>query len=397
MMKFFCKCCQTEHPYSGFVYKLTNKLNSKWYIGSHSGCIDDGYLGSGIALRRAINKYGTKVFEREILFYSYSNQEYLLNIEEIILIKLKAREDPRSYNLKNKGIGQDPEIARRLNLGKKIPRHIVEKQRKALIESEKVKGSNNPRSQKVVRLDTEEVFEYGRLAAGAINGTEVGISEACHKGYTHRGIFWMFYDEWLELGRPLENPRYSESGKSKWRIVRLSDGQVFENASIAAREYNLSPSHLSESCNNINHSCGGHHWMKYNEWKKQGEPLKILSDFRSNNKYGYVIDMLSGTKYKSSIECSKETKISDVTICKHINNLIKNRRFISETEWIRIGLPILDQYFLTHQPREVINVETGKIFKSIKEAARSIKGSTPGLHTALKHKRKYKGVKFNYK
>jgi hypothetical protein len=40
-----------------FTYKTINKINNKYYIGVHStNDIKDGYLGSGVALKRAIRK-----------------------------------------------------------------------------------------------------------------------------------------------------------------------------------------------------------------------------------------------------------------------------------------------------------------------------------------------------
>lgn len=42
--------------YFGFVYKWTNRINGKMYIGSHAGTIDDGYVGSGRAFAAAIKK-----------------------------------------------------------------------------------------------------------------------------------------------------------------------------------------------------------------------------------------------------------------------------------------------------------------------------------------------------
>ena len=51
------------------IYKITNTINSKIYIGKHK-CddLDDGYFGSGKRLWIAINKYGLEnfVFHMEI-------------------------------------------------------------------------------------------------------------------------------------------------------------------------------------------------------------------------------------------------------------------------------------------------------------------------------------------
>lgn len=52
------------------VYKTTNLVNNKIYIGVHrTAKVDfDGYFGSGVALKRALKKYKKKNFIRETLF-----------------------------------------------------------------------------------------------------------------------------------------------------------------------------------------------------------------------------------------------------------------------------------------------------------------------------------------
>lgn len=46
-----------------FVYKTTNTINKKYYYGVHTTSdIDDGYMGSGVLLRRSIKKYGKESF-----------------------------------------------------------------------------------------------------------------------------------------------------------------------------------------------------------------------------------------------------------------------------------------------------------------------------------------------
>jgi len=53
-----------------YVYKTTNTLTNKFYIGMHStNTIDDGYLGSGTIIRRSIRKYGSTNHTREIMCY----------------------------------------------------------------------------------------------------------------------------------------------------------------------------------------------------------------------------------------------------------------------------------------------------------------------------------------
>lgn len=68
-----------------FIYKTTNLINGKIYVGQHStNNLDDGYLGSGTMINRAISKYGKENFKREVLEYCESSN---INEKEIFWIK----------------------------------------------------------------------------------------------------------------------------------------------------------------------------------------------------------------------------------------------------------------------------------------------------------------------
>ena len=87
-----------------FVYQTTNQINGKVYVGVHKTTnINDGYIGSGINLQRAIKKYGIENFTREILCFTETYSE-AFEIEELI-VDHNFVNSPNTYNMKLGGHG----------------------------------------------------------------------------------------------------------------------------------------------------------------------------------------------------------------------------------------------------------------------------------------------------
>ena len=84
------------------VYKTTNLVNNKIYIGVHSTKNpNDSYLGSGVALKRAIEKHGKENFTKEVLFIFESKQEAFAKETELVTDEFRSRDD--TYNMDTGG------------------------------------------------------------------------------------------------------------------------------------------------------------------------------------------------------------------------------------------------------------------------------------------------------
>lgn len=87
-----------------FLYKTTNVLTGRYYIGVHSTCdLNDGYLGSGTLLKASIRKYGRELHFREILEFAETREEVFLLEKQTVNLSLLA--DPMCLNLAHGGRG----------------------------------------------------------------------------------------------------------------------------------------------------------------------------------------------------------------------------------------------------------------------------------------------------
>ena len=88
-----------------YIYKITNEINGKIYIGKHStDNLNDGYMGSGVVLRQAIKKYGVENFTKDII--EFCDKEVELNdLEKHYIDKYKSTDKSIGYNLTPGGDG----------------------------------------------------------------------------------------------------------------------------------------------------------------------------------------------------------------------------------------------------------------------------------------------------
>lgn len=85
------------------VYKTTNLVNGKFYIGVHKRNNRPDYIGSGTILKLAIEKYGKEKFVRETIKEFDSSEKAFLYEKELITNDIIN--NPKCYNIAPGGEG----------------------------------------------------------------------------------------------------------------------------------------------------------------------------------------------------------------------------------------------------------------------------------------------------
>lgn len=87
-----------------YLYQITNLVNDKIYVGVHkTHDMNDGYMGSGKVIKRAIEKYGTGNFRKDIQETFQDAKSMYAREKELVTEEFIAREDV--YNLRRGGHG----------------------------------------------------------------------------------------------------------------------------------------------------------------------------------------------------------------------------------------------------------------------------------------------------
>jgi len=92
----------------------TNLITDEFYYGVHkTSQVDDNYLGSGSALRKAIRRYGAQAFKKSTV-KTYQLKEEAYEHERKIIKDTLGNE--KCYNLRQGGIGGNPRMGPRAPL-----------------------------------------------------------------------------------------------------------------------------------------------------------------------------------------------------------------------------------------------------------------------------------------
>lgn len=220
-----------------YIYKTTNSLNGKIYIGKriYRKKDDNWYLGSGVYLNRAIKKYGREYFKKEIL--EWCEDEVHLCKREIYWIKyFNSTNSQIGYNLSLGGdggnVGKEAyiKIGNKLR-GKKRPKEFGEKVSKALKNKPKSKEHNEKVRQSLMgRKRPQEV----------VDKMSKSIKEKYDSGWKS----------------PVQIEVYQYNKKTGDYI------QSFKSATEAGRVLNIDRKAITNNCSGKSKSSGGFIWSK---------------------------------------------------------------------------------------------------------------------------------------
>ncbi len=245
-----------------YLYKITNLLNGKIYIGVHSSKRKtDRYMGSGKAIKKAIKKYGEKNFKKEILEYFESDQEMFDREREIV--NESFIKDYNTYNLiiggKGTGCGENHPF-----FGKKRPKH-----------SEFMK-IHSPSKGKPLMQSTKDAISKankGRKHTSEVNKRKGRSGDKNYffgKEGSAKGKKWInngiesklvnFPNNYLELGWKMGRISLSEKAVLKLDKHSLIILEEYKSIKEAGLQNNVSKNSISSCCNGRLKSAGGYLW-----------------------------------------------------------------------------------------------------------------------------------------
>ena len=216
-----------------YIYKITNQINGKIYIGKHStDNLDDGYMGSGILIRKAEKKYGKENFTKEYLAFC-DTEEKLNWFEKFYIKKYKAREV--GYNLTNGGDGHlgfimTEETKQKLseaNKGKTLSEETKQKLRKPKTEETKQKLSEAKKG-KTFSEEHKQKLSEAKKGKTLSEEHKRKLSEVTKKRLVEKGVPFKGKHHSLEsrqkISDAMKGKTFSEEHKQK--ISEAKKGKI---------------------------------------------------------------------------------------------------------------------------------------------------------------------------
>ena len=184
-----------------YIYRITNLINGKTYIGQHKyRTLDDGYMGSGNLIKVAQAKYGIENFKKEILVFNISKKEHTDLLEKTFIASEREKVGKENcYNIANGGQGgigyMSEEIKKKISEAHKGKLRSEEEKIK-LSEAHKGKHLSEETKKKISEAHKGKHLskEHRKKLSEALKGKY--LSEEIRKSMSesHKGKHWKLVD-----------------------------------------------------------------------------------------------------------------------------------------------------------------------------------------------------------
>lgn len=197
------------------IYKITNLVNGYIYIGQHgTNNINDDYMGSGRALKRAFKEFGKHNFKKDILYVFNTRLEADLKEKELVTKEFINRCD--TYNRYIGGVGNINTVQH--------TKQSLEAQHKAFQKIKHQQGSKNS------HYNTVWVYNKETLHNRCIPKSE--LENYIKDGWVKGRIF-------------TKGPNCSLQSR---KVRRISDNKIYNSVTECARDNNLDPETIRNYC-----------------------------------------------------------------------------------------------------------------------------------------------------
>lgn len=199
----------------GYVYKTTNIVNGKIYIGQHkSEHFDRNYYGSGVKLKNAIRKYGIQNFIVEIICWCETKQEIDYK-ERFCIAFFKSQCDTLGYNIADGGEGGD--IFSNLSVERQSEISYKLKQ-SWLNRPEKEKQQLKLKYARGGKIREAKITNEDRTRRSNLISEKLSNRVHIHKGNIHKMVKDYELDDYIKIG-------YELGQRSSERVNIYKDGK----------------------------------------------------------------------------------------------------------------------------------------------------------------------------
>lgn len=227
------------------VYKHTNKINNKVYVGITSQTSTARWKnGRGYKdqerFYNAILKYGWDNFEHKILIHGLTEEQ--ASRWEKKLIKFWNTQDKKlGYNIQDGGYNNPMTEETKIKI-----RNAVMGKNNGMYGK---KGYLHHQSKSVICLNNNKIYDSVSTAERELNTTH--ISACCRLERSHtKGLSFLFYSDYLKLSKEDINKILSNNKKSftakRVKIKCIEDNKEFDSISDASKYYKISHQIISK-------------------------------------------------------------------------------------------------------------------------------------------------------